>query len=272
MMENGIYPDISHKEYHSMIDRISNSYLSRLAKCPAAAKVPVEETPAMTFGRALHSFILDGPVAFGSDVCVLPEINRRTNAGKALYEQIQKENDGKAIITEEDLQSIIEMDRSVKAHPVAKQLIGNGTTEVSVFWDDPFSGLQCKARPDLIPGAIRNTLIDLKSTRDASLHGFQRSVTGFGYHRQAAFYLDGMTKASGDVYDLFAFIAVETYEPYRTEVYTLSPTFIERGRTDYQMLITIENKCRHAGEWPNYQSATVTELEMPRYMAYQEEG
>lgn len=270
-MDNGIVPDLSHGKYHAITDRVSNSYLSRLLKCPAAARVPVEETPAMVLGRALHSFILDGSAAFSRDVCIIPDLNRRTNQGKADYEMFLKSNEGRAIISNDDLKMILAMEKSVKAHPLAKQLIGAGTTEVSVFWDDPFSGLPCKARPDQIPGAIKNTLIDLKSTRDASSYGFQRSVVSFGYHRQAAFYLDGMAKATGKDYDLFAFVAVETTEPYRTEVYTLSPTFIERGRTEYQMLITLENKCRQAGEWPNYQNPKVTELEMPKYMAYQEE-
>ncbi len=266
MIENGVYHDLSHSDYHKMTDRISNSYLSRLDKCPAAARVKQEETPAMTFGRAFHSFILDGMAAFSKDVLVLPEINRRTNAGKEEYQAFITNNPDKAIITAEDLQAIIEMDKSVKAHPLAKNLIGTGTNEVSVFWDDPFSGLPCKARPDKVPG--QNTLADLKKTRGASAHSFQRSIIDFGYHRQAAFYLDGMQKATGDNFDLFAFIAVEDSEPYRVEVYTLSQDFIDYGRLEYRRLINIENQCRQKGEWPNFTSAEATEIELPKYINF----
>ena len=267
---NGIFPDLSHADYHAMTDIVSNSYLSRLAICPAAAKVPQEETPAMTFGRALHSFILDGPDAFSRDVAIEPEVNKRTNEGKATLAAFQEANKGKAIITTEDLESIKAMDKSVKSHPTASRLIGSGTNEVSVFWDDSFSGLPCKCRPDIVPGEIQGTLIDLKKTRDASPHGFARSVTSFGYHRQACFYMEGMSKASGKTFDVFAFIAVEEKEPYRVGVYTLSPAFIDRGGAELKILLTQENNCRQKGEWPNYTEAGVTELEMPKWMAYQD--
>lgn len=270
MIDNGIVYDLSHTAYHAMTDRVSNSYLSRLDDCPAAAKVPQIETPAMTFGRALHCFVLDGPEAFSRDVLVLPEINRRTNAGKDQYQALITNNPDKALITADDLETIKTMDKSIKAHPMASQLIGCGTNEVSIFWDDPFSGLPCKARPDIVPGEIQKTLIDLKKTRDASPHGFQRSIVSFGYHRQAAFYLDGMNKITQGGYDVFAFIAVEDAKPYRCEVYTLSPTFVDRGRLEYQMLINIENNCRQRGEWLNYTNPEPTEIDIPRWMAYQE--
>lgn len=263
---NSIIENMPATEYHSITDRISNSYLSRLAICPAAARIPQVETQPMVFGKAFHSFVLDGLAAFARDVCILPELNRRTNQGKADYEAFQKANEGKAIISQEDLAAIMEMDKSVKSHPLAKNLIGTGTNEVSVFWNDSFSGLPCKARPDKVPG--QNTLVDLKKTRGASAHSFQRSIIDFGYHRQAAFYLDGMRKATGENYDLFAFIAVEDSEPYRVEVYTLSQDFINYGRTEYQRLINIENNCRQKGEWPNYTSAEATEIELPKYINF----
>jgi len=63
-MEQGIYQNISNKEYHAMTDIVSNSYLGRLAKVPAAAKIPLEETEAMKFGRAFHCYVLEGVEIF----------------------------------------------------------------------------------------------------------------------------------------------------------------------------------------------------------------
>jgi hypothetical protein len=271
MMENGIYYDISHDEYHSIMDRISNSYLSRLNDCPAAARVAQKETDAMRFGRALHCYCLDGIKAFDENIAIEPEVNKRTKDGQAIIAKFQAENSGKTIITKDEFQIIVSMYDSIKEHPIAAQLIGSGTNEVSIFWNDPFSGMPCKARPDIVPNDIHGILIDLKKTRDASRYGFQRSIVSFGYHRQAGFYLDGMRCVTEKQYDVFAFIAVEDKEPYRVEVYTLSPEFIDRGRTEYQMLINLENKCRQCGKWPNYQNSEVTEIEMPRYMAFQED-
>jgi hypothetical protein len=264
MMENGIYEGVSHADYHSITDRVSNSYLSKLAVCPAAARIPQEETQPMVFGKAFHTFILDGMVAFSRDVAISPEVNLRTNSGKEEMAIFRDANKGKSIITPEDVRSIMEMDKAIKAHPLAKNLIGTGTNEVSVFWDDPFSGLPCKARPDKVPG--QKTLIDLKKTRDASPAGFQRAILTYGYHRQAAFYIDGMSNVTKETFDLFAFICVEDSEPYRVEVYTLSQDFIEYGRLEYKMLINIENQCRQKNEYPNYNSPQATEIDLPGWI------
>ena len=156
------------------------------------------------------------------------------------------------------------MDKAVKSHPFAAGLLDGEAKEVSVLWTDPFSGLPCKARPDILPG--KSVVADIKKTRDASESHFQRAILQFGYHRQAAFYLDGIEKATKERFDIFAFIVVESNPPYRTEVYTLSPEFIEHGRNEYQFLINIENRCRAANHWPNYTSNEVTEIGLPRWI------
>jgi len=267
VIEPGIYYDIDHDAYHALTGYVSNSYLSRLNICPAAAKVPQEETAAMLIGSAFHSFVLDGPDEFSLRFAVAPECDRRTKAGKALFDDFQNANAGKQIIAADDFLNIRLMDEAVKSHPLAKNMIAVGRNEVSMFWEDSFSGLQCKARADKIVPEQR-TIIDLKKTKDASPHGFQSSVVHYGYHRQAAFYLDGANKITGNGFDAFAFIAVEEKEPYRVEVYTLKEPFIERGRVEYRMLMMQEIRCREANHWPNYTSAEVTELELPKYLSF----
>lgn len=263
-MDNGIYYDLPERDYHA-IDRVSNSYLSRLAECPAAAKVLREDTPQMAFGRALHSYVLDGPEKFKASHIVAPVVDKRTKEGKAAWEAFVKLSEGKALLTQEDYDTIFTMSNAIHAHPVARNLLSEGAREVSVLWTDPFSGLDCKARIDM-PVAGLSTLIDLKTTKDASLKGFQRAIMNYGYYRQGAFYLDGINAIEKhDKYDLFAFIAVEKEPPHRVEVYTLSQDFINFGRTEYRMLINLEAKCRGKNEWPHYTNQTVTEIDLPRW-------
>jgi len=265
-MENGIYSNIPSDKYHEMTDRISNSYLSRLAICPAAAKVPRtegEEPAVLAFGRAFHLFVLEGLVEFAKGVAILPELNLRTNAGKEENALFRDANKGKAVITQADYTAITEMDKAVKSHPFAAGLLEGEAKEVSVLWNDPFSGLPCKARLDILPG--KSVVADLKKTRDASESHFQRAILQYGYHRQAAFYLDGLEKATKERFDIFAFLVVESNPPYRTEVYTLSQEFLELGRNEYQFLINIETQCREKNNWPNYTSNEVTEIALPRW-------
>ena len=265
-MDNGIYYDLPERDYHA-INRVSNSYLSRLAECPAAAKVPREDSPQMAFGRALHSYVLDGAEKFRGSHIVAPAADKRTKAGKEEWEAFVKLSEGKELLTKEDSDTIFTMSNAIHAHPVARNLLSEGAREVSVLWTDPFSGMDCKARIDM-PIAGLSTLIDLKTTKDASPKGFQRAIMNYGYYRQGAFYLDGINahqNLTGVSYDLFAFIAVEKEPPHRVEVYTLSQDFLNFGRTEYRMLMDLESKCRFNNEWPHYTNKTVMEIDLPKW-------
>lgn len=270
MPEPGIYFSMSHAEYHAVDGYVSNSYLSRLNICPAAAKVKQDDTTDMSFGRSLHAFILDGETAFSQGVAIRPDVNLRTKDGKAQIEAFLQANTGKDIISADDYEAIKSMAAAVNTHPLAGHMINEGNNEVSIFWTDPFSGINCKARPDKVTSS-QSVIIDLKKTRDASERGFTRSILQYGYHRQAAFYLDGMKKVTGNNYDIFALIAVEDKAPFRVEVYTLSPEFIEYGRQEYRRLISIECQCRNENNWPNYNNKGVTEIELPHYLAWKGE-
>jgi len=264
MIGEGIHSDISHKEYHSL-PYVSNSYLGRLDKCPAAAKVPQEDTPSLLFGRAFHAFCLEGMESFTRDFAVAPAVDRRTKEGKAIWSKFQEDNEGKDVLSDTDYQKIVDMGGAILRHPFAKELLFKGVSEQTVIWQDPETGIMCKCRPDRIPDGVHGVLIDLKSTRDASEHAFLRSITSYGYARQNAFYSDGINAISGQVIDAFAFIAVEVDPPHRVEVYTLSPEFVEYGRTEYMRLLRIEKECRKSG-YPNYQNAGAVELYLPKYL------
>lgn len=263
---DGIYYGIPHDEYHA-IEAVSNSYLSRLAKCPACAKVPQEDKPVLNFGRAFHSYILERE-SFNNDVAILPEINRKTKEGKELYETFIVSNKGKAIISQEDFVSIQAMSDAVHNHPTAGPLVKAGNQEVSIFWTDE-SDVQMKARPDIIPMQGSQVLLDLKKVRSASYHSFQSSIVTYGYHRQSAVYLDGMSAVTGEDYDTFMFICVEEDAPYRVECYALTSQFINIGRDEYRRLLKIELECRKNNHWPHYKSAEAQIMEAPAYLISQ---
>ncbi|MEH0158422.1 PD-(D/E)XK nuclease-like domain-containing protein [Limibacter armeniacum] len=58
--------------------------------------------------------------------------------------------------------------------------------EQVVLWQDPITGIDCKARIDLL--RERQLVADLKTTRVASLEGFISDAERFDYDRQMAFY------------------------------------------------------------------------------------
>lgn len=250
----GIYPDISHKEYHAMDEAVSNSYLGKLAKCPANAKVKEEQTPAMIFGSAFHVYLLEGQDTFFDQYAVFPKyMDRRTKEGKQEYLGFLEANRTKITITEDDYDTITQMTDSVIRHPFAVKLLSEGRSEQSVFWIDKETRLYCKARPDRIPDGNHGVMVDAKSADDVDEDAFFRSIVKYGYHREAAHYIDGFNTVSNAKIDAFILIAVEKKKPYRVETYVLTDDLINRGRMIRHDLLMVEKYCRENDDWPSYQ-------------------
>lgn len=264
-MHTGIHLNISHDDYHAF-DAISNGYLKKLSTVPAAAKVPVEETPAMIFGRAVHAYVLEGEAAFDAEFAAAPECDRRTTSGKALFAEFSALNGHKTIIKADDITKIQAINAAVHAHPLAAKMLAEGMSEVTAVWQDKETGLTCKCRPDRIPHGDRGVILDLKTCTDASEQGFQRAVTGFGYYRQAAWYIDGVNIAGGKAIDAMVFIAVEKDPPYRTEVYVLGDDFVDYGREECRSLLRLEKDCREKGIWPHFANPGATDIFKPAWL------
>jgi len=259
-MKTGIH-DIPFKKYLEL-DGISCSYLKRLASVPAKAKIPTTETPAMALGTALHTYVLERD-SFSTNIAVAPKVDRRTKAGKETWANFVAESEGKAVITAEDFEMVERMGLSIDRHPYASELLSEGKAEQSVLWVDDETGIKCKARIDFV---TPDCLVDLKSTRNASEHGFLQSIVNFRYYIQAALYLSAMSIVSEEDYTDFLFIAVETESPFRVEVYSLSDEFIKYGYNEYKRLLRVEARCREDNFYPHYQNSGIIELEKPRYL------
>jgi len=265
-MENGVYADISHDAYHAMMDRVSNSYLSRLDNCPAKARITQDDTPAMAFGRAFHSMILDGAESFNRSFAIAPDMNLRTKDGKEQMAQFAAENAEKTIITQSDNDKIIEMLNAAFRHPFALKLLAQGRSEVSVLWIDPETGIACRCRPDKVPDGNKGVMVDLKSVADASPKAFLNAVLRYGWHREAGVYIEGWNAINGkDSIDSFVLIAVEKEPPYRVEVYVLDDDFLRYGRNEFHRLLNIEKQCREDNFYPHYKSADPVELPLPQW-------
>ena len=70
MKEPGFYR-IPHQDYHAGAG-LSQSMIKALLRSPAHAKVPVEETPAMRFGRAFDTGVLE-PHLFDEEYVIRPD-------------------------------------------------------------------------------------------------------------------------------------------------------------------------------------------------------
>ena len=182
---------------YDQAEGVRRSDLWRMADSPEKYRYflehPMEQTPAMAFGSACHKMILE-PDDFGNEYAIAPEINRRTNAGKAEWEAFCAENEGKIIISKEDAETMAEMEAAMEACPKAMELLrGEGASEVAVFWTDPETGEKCKVKLDrLILGKDRNIIVDYKTAVSAQTDKFNRSIFNYGYALQAAMYTESL--------------------------------------------------------------------------------
>lgn len=264
--ETCILPDLPSGSYHSH-PSISKHSLDKIHRAPALWKYeksnPPDPTPAMRWGTLIHTVILE-PERFAATTCIAPEINRRTNAGKAEWDAFCAENEGKEVLAAEEIFELEAIRDSVNAHPAAQRaLSGSGNRiEASLFWESA-SGVACRARPDLIHRA--GIIVDIKSTEDASPYTFARSVAKFRYHVQAAFYCDGLATIEGpDAAKGFAFIAVEKKPPYLVAVYEATPEMIAAGRLAYEADLAIYAECLASDTWPGYSDKVLT-LDLPKW-------
>ncbi|WP_310717221.1 PD-(D/E)XK nuclease-like domain-containing protein, partial [Burkholderia multivorans] len=179
-------------QYHAH-SAVGHSGLVRIMRSPAHYREyvtnPPSPTPAMQLGTAFHVALLE-PDRLGETFVVAPKFDRRTKEGKAAAEAWEAENAGKTPLTADQMAAIEQMVVSVRSHQGAANLLASGMAEMSGFWTDPDTGIQCKCRPDWVvtmedrPDWI-TAIVDVKTCRDASADGFARAIATLGYDVQA---------------------------------------------------------------------------------------
>jgi hypothetical protein len=236
----------SNADYHAD-PAVSASHLHAVAKSPYhywsryldPKRSAPEPTAAMRLGSLVHCAVLEPEDLLQRYGVCAP---RNTKAGKEQAERMAAA--GIEAVTSSDMALALSMALSVRLHPAAAALLAHGKAEQSFWWDDAATGLRCKCRPDWYAGA---TVVDLKTTTDASPAGFARSVATFRYHVQASHYLAGLHGA-----ERFVFIAVEKTAPYAVAVYELDAAAMAAGDELRQRDMRVIADCQATKEWPGY--------------------
>ena len=253
---------ISIKEYDE-IKALRASDLSALDKSPAHYQHHIATRPdsaSMAFGRGTHAAVLE-PAAFSTQYAIAPKVDKRTKEGKAAWAEFEANNAGREILSQEDGDRIGGIIQAIHGHGTATKILqALSAVEESFTWDD--GGIPCKSRLDgysIKLGAV----VDLKTTRDASLSAFSRAIVSYGYHRQAAFYLRAAKPAALHL-DSFVFICVESEPPHAVAVYALDAAAIAQGDAEVSRLLEVYRKCIETGVWPGYADEIKT-IQIPKW-------
>lgn len=245
---NELKYDLNEHTYFSH-EAISNSKLSPLEKSGAHFLAELEKnkepTKAQTMGRFIHTYCLENDKVDERYVLADRKLDFRKKEDKALRDEAIA-ND-KELINSDDVYTAECMRKAILEHPAANKLLFDmaGNAEVSAFWTDETTGVECKGRFDYLTDS--GYIVDLKTTLDASKPAFIKSITNFNYFRQAAMYMDAYEQCTKEPCKGFIIVAVEKDAPHAVSCYQLDKNAIEQGRRNYSKLLAKYKDCQENG-------------------------
>ena len=258
--------NISQKEYRSL-DAVSRSDLMELRKSPKHFRFKsdsniADDSKALIFGSLVHKLVLE-PDTFDDEFAIMPNVDRRTKAGKDEYERFIQTAGDKMIVSLDDYHTASVMAKVVESHPEASRLLYEGKPEYeqSFTWIDCDTGVVCKVRPDCINEIDgQKYIIDYKTTDSCQDGHFERSAKKYGYQLQSGMYIEGVFNNTFEDYK-FIFIAQEKTEPYAVRIYDCDESYVEFGQDEFHELIKTLKQCQVNDDWHGYERCTLTESE-----------
>jgi len=231
---------------YRLIPAVNWSTLKHLARSPLHYKYAVEnprpDTPALRRGRLVHCAVLE-PDELLSRYIVWS--GRR--AGR-LYENTIEANPNHEVVTEGEYDTALAIRDAVRANPDAARLL-EGAPEQTVTWTDKATGLDCKARLDLVGDGLAY-VADLKTTTDIEAGAFGRTCAKYAYHSQLAFYADGLATLLGIGQPEVFIIAVESDPPHDVAVFEVGEDELWAGHDAASELLAKLKECRETDSWP----------------------
>lgn len=268
---SGLYAadQISNAQYHAQSDVLSASGAKSILEDSLGnfryKQTNPEHKGVFDAGTAAHELILEGEFR---TVKVLDFTDYKKKEAQVARDEARLE--GFTPMLERDLVDIRGMAKAIRNNVDAMALLEAGQPEVSAFFTDPVTGLECRTRFDWLPeiDTSRRLIIpDYKTGSTANPRKFARDAAKFRYHQQIAWYEDTLP-ILGIHHDVkLVLIVQEKTAPYASSVVQLSPKDIELGRALNELA---RRKFKHSletGEWPFYPG--VTQVELPVYAHYE---
>jgi hypothetical protein len=259
----GVY-DMPSADYHSQHDWLSVSGAKKLLKpsCPAkfkAAQGVEEHKPHFDLGKAAHTRVLGD----GDEVVVVDALDWRSKDAREQRDAAHAV--GQVPILIADNAVIDAMAASLEAHPIAPLLFAAGKAEVSLFWTDADTGVQCRSRVDWLPTAVKGKRLivpDLKTAVSSEPGEFSRAAARYLYAMQDSGYSQGIQALGIDPDPAFLFVVIEKEAPYLVTVCQLSADDKRLGAALNDKARRIYRECVETDTWPGY-SDGIADISLP---------
>lgn len=268
-MTEGINYGISEADYHAF-SAVSKSKLWAFAKNPhkwlLTKDAPMSPTASMIWGSLVDCLVLQ-PHELSECFAVSSFPDFRTKDA-----QLWRDSQTVPIVTRAQVDEAKMAAELVANHHFARMMLDGAKTQVSAVASGTEGGtgekFLGKCRLDIVPdktGVYRDWLVDLKTTQ--SLSKLSNTIADFGYHVQAAWYLDMFNAASGEERTRWGFIFQESESPYEVAVVELDSDAIAKGREWY--LVALEKWC-HSHKYnmfPNPFDDEIRVIQLPKWAA-----
>ena len=300
---SAIMVDWTFEHYLHAHEFTSRSALEDLREGPAlyhakhiAKSIRTETTPAMEFGSNVHLALLEPEEwarrLYPTEPPRPAGAHGRAKAGtpeKTLYnewtEAVEQWKQGQAsdsIIVDPKGRAAIEaITASVKSHKTgAWAFRSKGSNEQTILWHHAETGILLRCRLDRLIWHDAHTvaIVDLKTTKDPSPTAFAKAIANFGYHRQAAIYLDAVRALAPEAELHYELIAVRSSAPFETACYTLRETRegpdgstlpgpLALGRAQYTETLHELASRRKSNDWKSDWQIESMPIDLP-YWAY----
>ena len=263
-VQQGVTPgcfhmDVTSDEYHSLPDSVSCSGLKHLLRSPAhfQAYLNNREEGKPNIGTALHCAVLE-PEVFEETYTFFTGDRR----GKA-FTAFAENNVGKIVLSEKEWITVNRMVNAIMTFDEFPlwEALRRSKREMSVFWADEETGVQCRVRFDALCSPF--AILDLKTTTDARPEMFIKQAVRLDYDLQVAMYTEAARRFTGELLE-FNFVAVEEDDPNGVWLMPAGQSMLDNGWRKFRKALELYKRCSETGVWPKYTNARTT-LELPRY-------
>lgn len=258
-MDNGIYENMSTKEYRK-IDAFHYSAVKHILRSPAHYMYeimnPSGPTKIQVMGNLIDCLVLT-PGNFAKEYKVLPTtyvdsknkekpFTMQSKTCKATHKAIV--DAGLIPVTQDE----INIANNIKDSTTKQfgELIDSCKKQVVLIGE--IEEVKVKCRLDMFNEEER-FIVDLKSTKNAHIDSFNRILTSFGYHVQAALYSDVLFSLIGELAPFhYRYLVAETEPPYCPAYYFQDAEGMLSGKNTYLKALRIYKTCKESGHWPGY--------------------
>lgn len=213
-----------------------------------------EETPAMLRGTILDRLLF----GVGPELQVVEAKDWRTNAAKDQRDAAVAA--GRLPVLAHQLEEYGEAVAAINLGLAARGIVLDGQSQVEVEWTSE-EGVKCAGRLDHLK-LTQATILDLKTTFNASPEAIQRHMVDHGADIQRAAYVEAIEtlhpQLAGRV--RMQFVYAETSPPYAITIAEPAGSMRALGSAKWRRAKRVWAECLTSGHWPAY-SDTVVQIE-----------